>query len=79
MEISPITRRKRTKRRSPWLWAAPLIAAAVFLVIAVSAGGPLVITPDAMGVQSEADFVIASIREIDCVVPQRSRRPGLPR
>ena len=41
MEISPIKRRKRTKRRSPWLWAAPLIAAVVFLVIAVSAGGPL--------------------------------------
>ena len=45
----------------------------------MSAGGPLVITPDAMGVQSEVDFVIASIREIDCVVPQRSSKPGLPR
>ena len=43
------------------------------------AGAALVITPDAMGVQSEEDFVIASIREIDCVVPQRSNSPVPPK
>ena len=43
------------------------------------AGAALVMTPEAAGVQSDALFVRASMREIDCVVPQRSRSPVPPK